>query len=415
MPTNIHLIYQLNSYGGVNSQFGKTYLEFLKSMSSSVTSYAGKVVPKINDNRLLDLLGVRYDGDNYNKITIRPGALSRFMFFSDFEVIEDKVEILKRLKDPKFRPKSTLILSSLPKHLSGPTKVPGRNLNFTTIKTSAIQVSIDNEKPGIVLFNDTFHKGWKAFINGKQYPILRANYNFMATSVPAGKNNVVFHFEPQRFYFGLLMTLSGGCLFVFICIGSIFVNSPSTNEKLDPDTRKVPLRQKVRRHIGEFKWLYSILGFFIGLGFLQVTINVDYKKFPVKISASSVLRPLHGPEKILTEKSPIWHAQSPPEYPEWVEIKYSEPVEITALKLKAQGSVKYPIFNRAPRYFFIQGSLDRKTWANLLEVKDARFSLENPWLEWKFDNENSFQYYRILIMANGGDPWLLTIKQMGME
>ena len=133
------------------------------------------------------------------------------------------------------------------------------------------------------------------------------------------------------------------------------------------------------------------------------------------LSASSVLRPSLDPEKLLLDSSQVWHAQSPPKYPEWVQIIYSKPQRITKLKVRTQGSEKdSQLFNRAPKDFNFQGSHDGKTWKNLQKVVAAKFSYEKPWLGWNFENKEAFQYYRLYITANGGDKGILAIAQLGL-
>ena len=53
---------------------------------------------------------------------------------------------------------------------------------------------------------DSYYPGWRAYVDGKQAEILRANYAFRAVRVPAGKHRVEFVYRPRSFYAGLSVT-----------------------------------------------------------------------------------------------------------------------------------------------------------------------------------------------------------------
>ncbi|MGH2353311.1 MAG: YfhO family protein, partial [Chloroflexota bacterium] len=54
---------------------------------------------------------------------------------------------------------------------------------------------------------DLAYPGWKAYLDGVETPIYRANYLFRAVYVPAGRHTVEFVYRPLSFRLGLLITL----------------------------------------------------------------------------------------------------------------------------------------------------------------------------------------------------------------
>ena len=65
-----------------------------------------------------------------------------------------------------------------------------------------------------MVLSDTYYPGWRAFVDGVERPILRANHVFRAVVVPAGAQEVVFSYEPDSFRYGLLVSVAAVALWL---------------------------------------------------------------------------------------------------------------------------------------------------------------------------------------------------------
>ncbi len=71
-----------------------------------------------------------------------------------------------------------------------------------TLKTSATT--------NMLLFlSDNFYPGWKAFVDGKEAKVYRADYTFRAIEVPQGSHKITFSYVPLSFVLGVLGAISG--------------------------------------------------------------------------------------------------------------------------------------------------------------------------------------------------------------
>jgi hypothetical protein len=75
-----------------------------------------------------------------------------------------------------------------------------------------------------VVFSEIYYKaGWKAFIDGKESPIVKVNYVLRGLAVPGGQHNIEFRFEPQGYYTGRTFTTVASILLVLLLAGGIFM------------------------------------------------------------------------------------------------------------------------------------------------------------------------------------------------
>jgi len=88
---------------------------------------------------------------------------------------------------------------------------------------------------GVAVFSDIYYPlGWKAFIDGKEVPIVKANYVLRALRLPKGTNKIIsFQFNPETFAFGNKFALLGSALFYLLlaaCVYFIFKKETPTTK-----------------------------------------------------------------------------------------------------------------------------------------------------------------------------------------
>lgn len=74
------------------------------------------------------------------------------------------------------------------------------------------------------VFSEIYYKaGWKAFIDGKEAPIVKVNYVLRGLAIPAGNHAIEFRFEPQGHKTGSKITSVFSIILVVLLLGGIFM------------------------------------------------------------------------------------------------------------------------------------------------------------------------------------------------
>jgi lysophospholipase L1-like esterase len=61
---------------------------------------------------------------------------------------------------------------------------------------------------GFVVLAEKFYPGWRAYVDGRQVPVYKANYTFQAIAVPQGEHEILFSFQPTDFILGFVITMA---------------------------------------------------------------------------------------------------------------------------------------------------------------------------------------------------------------
>lgn len=70
--------------------------------------------------------------------------------------------------------------------------------------------------PGLLFISDQYYPGWRAYVEGAERRIIRADYNFKAVPVDSGSSIVRFSYAPFGFELGLWLSLTGWILLLFV-------------------------------------------------------------------------------------------------------------------------------------------------------------------------------------------------------
>jgi len=251
IPQNMWMPYGLESAAGYDALAPLRYNQFLGAVRTgrADTPY-GRVGQVENyETKLFDLLNIKYvlavkydergirvpEGkprpvfqnpkfklvfeDKTVQVYENKNVLPRAFLIHDFAVKQSNQEIIDQMLKPDFDLSKTVVLEENLPIKSIKTKI--NKIEWLENKPEVIKLISESEQPGFLLLTNNFYPGWTAFVDSKKTKIYRADFTFVAVEMPEGKHLIEFHYQPQLFIYGGLISLfswANLCLFSLILL-----------------------------------------------------------------------------------------------------------------------------------------------------------------------------------------------------
>jgi uncharacterized membrane protein YfhO len=184
--------------------------------------------PLASIHPLLDLLNVKYvltekpvdiqgfswilDGPGTSKLYENHRSLPRAFLVKQFQVLNSDQEYARAFIELTFDPGSTILLDGAPTRFLEQEKKPTvpnleSAVRVVTYENNRIVLEVDSPEAAFLFMSEAHYPGWKAYVDGREEEILRADYVFRAIPVGPGTHRVEVVIEPLSFKIGLAVTV----------------------------------------------------------------------------------------------------------------------------------------------------------------------------------------------------------------
>ena len=161
---------------------------------------------------------------------INTNAMGNAWFVTDVKVVETNTREIKMLNaaeaDEEFDIRSNAVVNnsyaSLIEGYSQDTLASDELIVLTSYSPNKITYQYNSNSSRVALFSEIYYPaGWRAFVDGEELPIFRANYTLRGLKLPEGSHTVEFEFKPESFTKGELYSRIASGILILLLIGVV--------------------------------------------------------------------------------------------------------------------------------------------------------------------------------------------------
>lgn len=207
-----------------------------KSALGSETTFES-VTASMRNMKAVNMLNTKYIILSMQQQPLNnPFALGNAWFVNDLIMVESDAEEIAQLGqiDPG---QSALMNLSFAENISGVSKdsiEPEDMITLEECQPNYLKYSARNSQSRLAVFSEIWYPhGWKAFIDGEETDILRADYLLRALVIPAGDHLVEFRFESTSLKTGQTIAMISSLLIILLLIGYGFKTYRSWTQRTE--------------------------------------------------------------------------------------------------------------------------------------------------------------------------------------
>ncbi|MEQ8189505.1 MAG: YfhO family protein [Candidatus Eremiobacterota bacterium] len=182
-------------------------LEFIKQSNMiPIKNLTKKMILLTNLSAVYSFEGTMGD----YKLNIIPvkNPCGRAFTVNEYQVITDDYKTLQYMGSNDFDPLNKVLLNEDPGiKNTGIIKKENYPVEFQKFEPDYIKMKVSPEQSCWLFLSEIYYPGWKAFVDGKERKVYRANYMFRAIELKQGDNTVEFYFSSDSFRKGAAISL----------------------------------------------------------------------------------------------------------------------------------------------------------------------------------------------------------------
>lgn len=220
---------QHSSLGGYHGAKLKRYAELIdRVLGQQAQQVIANLQSGIGDYTSLgaiNMLNTQYFmfGTEAGAVRKNPNAFGNAWFVDTILPVSSADEEMESLG--RLRSDSVAIIDLASNGLETAPKTGTGSISLEGYQPNKLTYAVNSASGGLALFSEIHYpKGWKAYVDGEEVDILRANYLLRAIEVPANAQKIEMVFSPKVYTLGNKVTLISNIIIGLGMLGAIFLS-----------------------------------------------------------------------------------------------------------------------------------------------------------------------------------------------
>lgn len=210
--------FYFNNISRFSEMYNEIDFKFISALNVkyllSVENSTKKVSPLVKINNLEEVFrdksAVIYKNPNYKE---------RFYFVSNVIKVSNIKEMADILDKKDFNPTLDAIVVGEDLNTNN---IGSGDVKINLYKANSIKLTTENKKDGFLVISDTYHPGWRVFIDDKPAKLFEVNGALRGILIPEGHHQITMEYWPKSFDIGIKVSIT--CLVVLLILVFVFIH-----------------------------------------------------------------------------------------------------------------------------------------------------------------------------------------------
>ena len=233
LPASTPTLIGIDDIHGYNALNLNHYIEVLGAVDSTVVAVENAALRRrigplssreALGSKLLDMMNAAYiltamriEGGVGPVRVNNEGVLPRAYLVGGARSFGTYDEVLEYMKTEEFDPRREILIVG--ESGAEPDSVgTGSGVVISTYKPQEVVMEVRADRDCYLFMSDTYYPGWRAYVDGNEAPLLRANYAFRGLAVSEGRHEIRMVFESASFRIGTILSIAGLVLLAVLLV-----------------------------------------------------------------------------------------------------------------------------------------------------------------------------------------------------
>lgn len=176
---------------------------------------------------VFNMLNTKYfivNGQNGLEYQMNPGAFGAAWLAREIMYVKDANEEMRALDSTNLRSVAVVQEKYKTDIAAAPLVDSTASIQLTVYDNDLVEYKVNAPTPQFAVLSEIYYsRGWKAYANEKEVPIVKTNYVLRGVSLPAGTSSLRLEFKPDSYYTGKKVTNAVELGILLLLLGAIFL------------------------------------------------------------------------------------------------------------------------------------------------------------------------------------------------